>query len=110
MKLKICGNGTWKMVQRGRKPKQKPLCMSTISRRLSVFSISSGAAMRERHRQLVADHLRRAAQSAQQRVLVVRSPAGERDAVNAHRGERQDEQHADVQIGQLHAGLRRRRS
>ena len=63
----------------------------------------------QRHRQFVADHLRRAAQPAEQRVLVVRRPAGQRDAVDAHRGNRQHEQHADVQIGELHPGRGRRR-
>ena len=57
---------------------------------------------RHRHGQLVADHLRRAAQAAEQRILIVRRPAGQRDAVHAHAGEAQDEQHADVEIGELH--------
>ena len=45
MKLKICGNGPWKMFQLRNEAEEKPAWPSTISRRLSVFSISSGAAI-----------------------------------------------------------------
>ena len=58
--------------------------------------------------QLVADHLRRRAQPAEQRVLAVRAPAGEHDAVDAHRGDREDHQHRDVDVGDLRAGSARR--
>ena len=55
---------------------------------------------RQRHAvaQLVADHLRRGAQAAEQRVLVVRAPARQHDAVDAHRGDGEDDQHRDVDV------------
>ena len=53
--------------------------------------------VRHPHRDLVRDHLRARAQSAEQRVLVVRRPAGEHDAVHAERRDREDEQEADRQ-------------
>ena len=65
---------------------------------------------RHRHGQLVTDHLRGAAQSAEQRVFIVRRPAGQRDTVNAHSGKAENEQHADVEVGQLHRRLRTVRS
>ena len=40
---------------------------------------------RERQRQFVADHLRRTAQAAEKRILAIRRPTGQRDAVNANR-------------------------
>ena len=61
---------------------------------------------RHRHaqRQFVADHLRRTAQSAHQRILIVRSPTRECDSIHAYRRNRQHEQDADIQIRQLHPG------
>ena len=56
---------------------------------------------RQAVRQLVADHLRRRAQAAEQRVLAVRAPAGEHDAVHAHRGDREDDEDRDVDVGDL---------
>ena len=53
---------------------------------------------RHRERQFVADHLRRAAQSAEQRILAVRRPARQRDAVNAQRGNGKQRQDADIEI------------
>ena len=52
------------------------------------------AHQREAHGDLVGDDLRRRAHRAQERVLRVRRPAGEDDAVDAHRGERQQVQQA----------------
>ena len=54
---------------------------------------------RQAVRQLVADHLRRRAQAAEQRVLAVRAPAGEHDAVDAHRRDREDHEQPDVDVG-----------
>src|SRR6185503_15453771 len=59
----------------------------------------------ERHGQFVADHLRGAAQAAQKRVLVVGSPAAERDAIDAHGGNREDDEQTDIDVGELHVGL-----
>ena len=59
------------------------------------------ADQREAQRQFVADQLRGGAQRAEQRVLVVRRPAGERDAVDADGGDAENDQQADVDIGDL---------
>ncbi len=59
------------------------------------------ADQREAERELVADDLRGGAQRAEQRVLVVRRPAGERDAVDADGGDAEDDQQADVDVGDL---------
>ena len=59
---------------------------------------------RHGHRQLIADHLRGAAQSADQRILIVRGPAGEGDSVDADARESEDKQDADVEVGELHGG------
>ena len=56
---------------------------------------------RETQGQLVADHLGRRAEPAEQRVLAVRRPSRQRDAVNAERGHRKNEQQTYVQIGDL---------
>ena len=55
----------------------------------------------ERHavRQLVADHLRRRSKRAQERVLAVRAPAGEHDAVHPHRRHGEHPEHGDVHVG-----------
>ena len=54
---------------------------------------------REAEGELVADQLRRGAQRAEQRVLVVRRPAGERDAVDADGGDAENDEQADVDVG-----------
>ena len=54
------------------------------------------ADQREAECELVADHLGAGAQRAEQRVLVVRRPAGERDAVDADGGDAEDDQQADI--------------
>ena len=56
------------------------------------------------HRDLVGDHLRAGAQPAEQRVGRAGGPAGQHDAVDADRGDRQDEEHRDRQVGQLQRG------
>ena len=62
---------------------------------------------REPVRELVADHLRRGAQPAEQRILAVRAPAGEDDAVDAHRGDGEEHEDADVDVGRLQLDLLR---
>ena len=57
---------------------------------------------RQRQRQLITDKLRRAAQSAEQRIFVIRGPARQRNSVNPQRGDRQHEQDPHIQIGELH--------
>jgi hypothetical protein len=101
-KLMICGNGPWKMVQRGMNPKIVAALRVDELPEAERVEHQQRRGDRQRHRQLIADHLRRAAQAAQQRIFVVRRPSGQRDAVNSHAGQAKDEQDADVQIGQLH--------
>ena len=59
------------------------------------------ADQRQAERQLVADQLRRGAQRAEQGVLVVRRPAGKRDAVDADGRDAEDDEQADVDVGDL---------
>jgi hypothetical protein len=54
---------------------------------------------REAEGELVADHLGGRAQRAEQRVLVVRRPAGEGDAVDADGGDSKQNEQADVDVG-----------
>ena len=62
---------------------------------------------REAHRDLVADHLRRRAQRAEERVLRVRRPAGDDDAVDLDRRDRHQEQQAGVDVGERDVGAER---
>ena len=57
------------------------------------------------HRDLVADHLRRRAQPAEQRVRRGRGPARQHDPVDAHRADREHEQHRDREVGELQRGV-----
>ena len=50
----------------------------------------------------VGDHLRGGPEPAQQRVLAVGGPAGQRDAVDAHRADGEDEEESDRQVGHHH--------
>ena len=59
---------------------------------------------RQPHRDLVADHLGRRAQRAEQRVGRVRRPPGQHDPVHAHRAHGQDQQHRYRQVSQLQRG------
>ena len=90
----------------------QPLCDLVIDdlRRGSVEPAmsSTGTALRPM-RELVADHLRGAADAAEERILRIRRPAGEHDAVNADAGDREDEEQADVHIGDDHLARRRAR-
>ena len=54
------------------------------------------------HRDLVGDHLGAGAEAAQERVLVVGRPTGERDAVDPERGEREHEEEADREVTHRH--------
>ncbi len=56
---------------------------------------------REAERQFVADELRRGAERAEQGVFVVRRPAGEGDAVDAHGSDAENDEQADVDVGDL---------
>ena len=60
---------------------------------------------RQSHRRLVAQHLRRGAHRAEQRVLRPRRPAGEHDAVHAEAGHGEEPQHADRGVGELQERL-----
>ena len=56
---------------------------------------------RQAHGQLVADHLGRGAQPAQERVLVVGRPAGQDDPVHPERGDPEDVEQPHVDVGDL---------
>ena len=60
---------------------------------------------RQPHRDLVADHLRRRAQPAQQRVRGLRRPPGQHDPVDRHRAHGQHQQDGHGQVGELQGGL-----
>ena len=72
-----------------------------MSRERERLRAQDDADEREAEGQLVADHLRGGAERAEQRELVVRRPAGERDAVDADGGDAEDDQQADVDVGDL---------
>ena len=57
------------------------------------------AHQREPERDFVAHHLRAGAESAQQGILVVRRPSGERHAVDADRGHAENQEQSGVHIG-----------
>ena len=54
------------------------------------------------HGYLVGDHLGAGAESAEQGVLAVGRPAGERDAVDAQRADGEDEEKSDGEVGDDH--------
>ena len=56
------------------------------------------AHQRQAEGELIADQLGGGAQRAEERVLVVGAPAGERDAVDADGGDTQDDEQADVDV------------
>ena len=53
---------------------------------------------RKPHEHLIADHLSRGPQTAEQRILVVGGPARQHNAVYTHGGHRQHEEQSDVQV------------
>ena len=55
---------------------------------------------RQPEHEFVRDHLRGGAQAAEQRVAVPGGIAAENDAVHPDTAERQDQQQADIEIGQ----------
>ncbi len=61
----------------------------------------STADQRQAERNFVAHHLRRGAQAGQHRILAVRRPSSQRHAVNADRGDAQNDQQPDVDVGDL---------
>ena len=69
-----------------------------MSPRFRLPAAISTPTMREAHGDLVGDDLRRRAHRAEERVLGVRGPAGEDDAVHAHRGERQHVQQPRIDV------------
>jgi hypothetical protein len=52
------------------------------------------------HRDFVGNHLRRGAHGAEERILRVRGPAGDDDAVDADRTDRQQIEHPGIDVGQ----------
>ena len=81
------------------------LCAATISRGRHRAGVEEDRDERQPHRDLVGDHLRRRPQPAEQRVGRAARPAGEHDAVDADRGDREDVQHGDRQVGELQRRL-----
>ena len=71
---------------------------------VEAAGLEHDAHQREAHEHFVADHLRRRAHAADQRVLAVRRPAGEHHAVGAHRRHREEDQQADREVGDADAG------
>ena len=63
------------------------------------------AHQRERHRDFVADELSRRAQAGEQRKLAVRGVARQDDPVDADRGDADDIQQADIDIGDVERDL-----
>src|SRR5687767_8425917 len=53
-------------------------------------------------RQLVADHLRSGTNATEKRVFGIRGPARDDNSVNADRGDREDIEDADVDVGDDH--------
>ena len=76
-------------------------CAADDLRRRHRAGVEEDRDDRQPHRDLVADHLRGAAQAAEQRVRRARGPAGQHDAVHAHRRAGEDDQDADRGVGQL---------
>ena len=58
----------------------------------------------EAHRQLVRDHLRSGAEAPEQRILVVRGPARERDRVDAQARHGEEQEQPDVDVGDEKVG------
>ena len=82
---------------------QSPTCCSwMIAAKLTLPARSSTGIEAQPHRDLVGDHLRAGPEAAEQRVLAVGRPARERDAVDAQRADREDEEEADRQVGHDH--------
>ena len=77
------------------------------SLKLSVPGKHHGADDREGQRDLVADHLRGAAQPAEQRVLVVARPAGDEQADHRQAEDGEEVDDADVEVGGDGAGRER---
>ncbi len=57
------------------------------------------ADQRKAEGELVADHLGGGTEAAEEGELVVRGPAGEGDAVDADGGDTEDDEEADVEVG-----------
>ena len=82
---------------------QPPSCPRTISPRFRLLRGHQHADQREAHRDLVGHDLRRRAQRAEERVLRVRRPAGDDDAVDAHRRHREDVEQPGVDVRRARA-------
>ena len=87
-----------------RSPCPGPITMSVMFRLAETISTTT---KHEAHRDLVAHHLRRGAQRAEEGVLRVRGPAGDDHAVDLDRGDRHQEQQAGVDVGQRDVGAER---
>ncbi len=59
------------------------------------------ADQREAEGKFIADQLSTGAQCAEERVLVVRGPAGERNSIDPYPGNSQQNQQADIYVGDL---------
>ena len=61
----------------------------------------------EAHRDFVAHHLRRAAHRAEEGVFRIRRPAGDDDAIDAERADREQIENADIDVGDRPAVVHR---
>ena len=93
------------MFQRGMKPNQ----CAELGVNDAVEAHGAGhdqhAHQREAEADFIADHLGRGAQRAEQGVLAVGRPAGQRDSVDAQRGEAENDENADVDIAGVPGGV-----
>ena len=84
--------------------KSKPRVLaatSTSSREAQRVRDHQDADDRQRQAEFIADHLRRRSHGAHQRILRIRSPAAQHDAVHTQRRDRENEKQADAEIRNL---------
>ena len=82
-------------------------CASMIADRLSEPTPQQHGDDDEAHRDLVGHHLRRRAQRTQEGITRVGGPAGHDDAIDTERGDREQVQDADIDIGEREPGADR---
>ena len=82
-------------------------CASTIVAQIERAGAQQHGDDDEADRDLVGHHLRGRAQRAEERIFRVRRPAAHDDAVDAERGDREDVEDADIDVGDHPAGADR---
>ena len=88
--------------QRDAEPAQHAVCRLARARCRTIQAAGADQHADERnaHRDFVADDLRGRTHRAEERVFGIRRPAGEDDAVHAHRGHREQIQQTRVDVGE----------